>query len=330
MIVEIIGADGHFKLMLQSRVTSIVGDSATGKTSTLLELAKSRTQVHSALPLYILSSASIPVLNGYSNCCLLLDLDTLDNPYLVDLLVKLDVVEKNIYIVLFGRRYLNRFPLSIYSVCIYETENNVTRNVYCFSQEPKRLTKPVNLVTVEDSGSGYNFFKGITDSVVSLHGCKNFRNITDYNTVCFIDALGFGAYVREFMRLYAGTELQYILWDSFEAFLLKAVFNEVCNTDGINREEIVENTYRERTRGVYSKSKGCCDEYCGKCPNSCKTKSIDALLSVYPELQGYFSKGDLLSVYLMRCPDVKAEYKRLQSLAEASGCSIEEIIEDLM
>lgn len=330
MIVEIMGTDGHFRLTLRSRVTSIVGNSSTGKTSTLLELAKSRTQVESTLPLYVLNNAIIPALSVYHDCCLLLDLDTLDNPYLVDLLTKLDIVDKNIYIVLFGRRYLNRFPLSIYSVCVYKTEENITRNVYCFSQEPKQLTKSVNSVTVEDSGSGYNFFKGIAANVVSLHGCKNFRNITDCDTVCFIDALGFGAYVREFMRLYAGTELQYILWDSFEAFLLKAVFNEVCNTDGVNRENIVENIYRERTHGVYSKSKGCCGDYCTMCPNACKTKSMDALLSVYPELQGYFSKGDLLSVYLMRCPDVTAEYKRLQSLAEASGCSIEEIIEDLM
>lgn len=330
MIVKINGTDGCFQLTLRSRITSIVGDSSTGKTSTLLELVKSRTQVESQLTLYALNNASIPALSVYHDCCLLLDLDTLDNPYLVDLLTKLNIVDKNIYIVLFGRRYLNRFPLSIYSVCIYKTEESITRNVYCFTQEPKRLTKPVNSVTVEDSGSGYNFFKGVTDNVVSLHGCKNFRNITDYNTVCFIDALGFGTYVREFIDLYADTELQYILWDSFEAFLLKAVFNEVCNDDGVNREKIVESIYRERTSGVYSKSKGCCGDYCTMCPNACKTKSMDALLSVYPELQGYFSKGDLLSVYLMRCPDVTAEYKRLQSLAEASDCSIEEIIEDLM
>lgn len=329
MIIEIIGTDGHFALMLQSRVTSVVCDSSTGKTSTLLELAKSRTQVKSTLPLYILSTASIPVLNGYSDCCLLLDLDTLDNPYLVDLLTKLDVVEKNIYIVLFGRRYLNRFPLSIYSVCEYKTENNITRNVYCFIQEPKRLSKPVNSITVEDAGSGYNFFKGITDNVTNIHGCKNFRSIHDCNTVCFMDALGFGAYIREFMRLYKDTELQYILWDSFEAFLLKAVFNEVCDADGINREKIVESVYRERTCGTYSKSKGCCDNYCTQCPNDCKTKSIDALLSVYPELKGYFD-NDGVTTYLSRFTDRETELKRLQSLADASGCTIEEIIEDLM
>lgn len=330
MIVKINGTDGCFQLMLNSRVTSIVGDSATGKTSTLLELVKSRTQVKSTLPLYILSSASIPVLNGYSNCCLLLDLDILDNPYLIDLLAKLDVVEKNIYIVLFGRRYLNRFPLSIYSVCIYEMENNVTHNVYCFNSEPKHLTHSVNSVTIEDSGSGYNFFKGITDNVISLHGCKNFRSIMECNTVCFIDALGFGAYVREFIDLYGDTELQYVLWDSFEAFLLKAVFNEVCEVDGVNREKIVENVYRVKTNNVYSKSKGCCGDFCERCPNACKIKSIDALLSVYPELQDYFSKGNLLGTYLSRFTDRETEYKRLQSLSDASGCSIEEIIEDLI
>lgn len=44
----------------------------------------------------------------------------------------------------------------------------------------------------------------------------------------------------------------------------------------------------------------------------------------------YSNSDSLLSVYLMVCPDVKAEYKRLQRLAQERCCSMEDIVRDLM
>lgn len=298
--IELINYEYHYLIQVKSRITVILGDSSTGKTNLIRKLDKEYKSfsIASKYELYTVHYRNTALMGHVHDVCLLVDLDEELSEDVIDFINKTDVVKDNIYFILFGRRGLKNLPISIDNLYEFKVIKGITKNIQKYSSEMLYLTEDkVKQFVTEDSKSGYKFIKECFSNTESLNGASNYRRLLKDDSLVFIDALGFGGYISEFLSYvkHERKNVQYILWRSFEYFLYHNVFNGSDEEiDSINLEhEYVKQLYNI-TRGHYNKTNGCCGQECYKCQNGCKhTNCIKILLTAYPELK---DKTDVVTV----------------------------------
>lgn len=332
--LEVIGQDAHYQLSLTQRLSVISGDSATGKTALVNTINAKNSIVYCALNVFTIPSNTVN-LNPYKNCCIVVDLDALNDVTTVTALTKLNAVNDNIYLILLGRKYLKNIALSIFALYDFKCVKGITKNIQRYTENLKHITtEKVKAFVTEDEGSGLDFLKEVDEKSFSIKGAPNYTKLND-KYLLFLDALGFGAYITEFISWCClHKDLQYIMWDSFEVFLLRNVFKCLDVIESFNLEDAYAVKLNEITNKHYSKRSGCCGNNCNNCKNTCKNFNCDKILfSIYPELRNKIITSKVeqyLSSLGLKGDARQAELNRLSSIANASGYSIEDIIDDLI
>lgn len=285
--LEIINRDCHYQINIDKRLSLITGDSATGKSNLVAQISrKSATQIICNMDVIVFVTKMKII--GYSNTCFICDLDMIESITDIKTILSVQAEKDNIYFILLGRSFIKSLPLSIDAIYDFKTVRGITENVQRYSLEMEYIIRDrVDCFITEDSKSGYEFIKQCESKTESLNGASNYIKVLDRNCLLFLDSLGFGGYIVEFLSRVKRKNIQYILWPSFEYFLYHYVFNGANdNVDGLNLEEAYEKALHDITVGHYSKTNGCCGTNCYKCSNSCKHNDCRSILySVYPELK---------------------------------------------
>lgn len=283
--IEVVGSDCHYLIDVSKRLSVILGDSSTGKTFLIKVLRKKTTKVISRFKVRWIDQTEN--FNIYTNTCFLIDLDSDNALDIIKCTNKVDVVTNNLYFIYLGRGSIKSLPLSIDSIYEFKQVKGITRNVQRYTPEMSYIINDkVSSFVTEDSKSGLEFIKACEPNTWSLDGASNYRKLSNEN-LAFIDALGFGGYIEEFLYYAKLHNIQFIMWKSFEYFLYHNVFNgDDSIIDGYNIEQEYTKALNAITYGHYSKSNNCCGDACYKCENLCKhTNCKDILYSVYPELK---------------------------------------------
>ena len=139
LLLEVIGQDAHYQLRLTQRLSVISGDSATGKTALINTINAKGSVVNCSLQVFTIPSNTVN-LNPYKDCCILVDLDALNDVNTVTALTKLSAVDNNIYIVLMGRKYLKSIAPGSFALYDFKRVDGVTKNIQHCSEYLKYIT----------------------------------------------------------------------------------------------------------------------------------------------------------------------------------------------
>lgn len=86
----------------------------------------------------------------------------------------------------------------------------------------KNSKYPIDTIMIEDSTTGFSFFKKCVENCESFYGKDNYKrcfNIVKYGKLIIFDRMGFGTCIKDFYNLLLKhSELQILDYDSFEAF----------------------------------------------------------------------------------------------------------------
>lgn len=244
----------QYKFTIYRNITIIKGDSATGKT-TLIDMIQSYQENAEASGVSVISKCNCVVLtannwelnlSAINNSIVFIDEG---NPFINSTAFAHAVKESSNYFVIASRNNLFTLPYSITE--IYGIKN-ISANKY---QETKRLyssfynlyerntnsiIKP-ELVIVEDSKSGYQFFKNICDKFkipcISSAGKSKIyseiiKNPVD-NILIIADGAAFGAEIENIISLMKIKNLGIYLPESFEWLILKSGLIKENNIDKI-------------------------------------------------------------------------------------------------
>ena len=149
LLLEVIGQDTHYQLKLTQRLSVVSGDSATGKTALINTINAKGSVVNCSLHVFTIPSNTVN-LNPYKDCCIIVDLDALNDVNTVTALTKLNAVEDNIYLVLMGRKYLKNVALSIFALYDFAAFTSALTNL-------KSALIPLSFVTSYSSISRFGF-----------------------------------------------------------------------------------------------------------------------------------------------------------------------------
>ena len=266
MFIEVSFENFHFRITVDEPLSAIIGDTATGKTAFISAVRKMQSTGVKTDATTILTEVTLDILPFLpSGTALLLDLDAMASCDILDALSR--DRRNDIYVIVFGRKWLRRLPLDCANVYKLITVKGITKNVPFCDEELTSLLEFSKVVT-EDSRSGNNYMKCIFDNVVSSKGAANLLK-EDYSQYLKIfDTVGFGAYLEEFLSTYRNTP--YLGWPSFEGYILKEVYGEnLLDYFEFNKE--VALTERLQALNInYGKSSACYSEGCYSCNKFCK------------------------------------------------------------
>lgn len=325
----------NFDLHITHRITVLLGDSGTGKTALCTEIKHRNSKKQSIMPLRVYEmNADDNILNAKN---MIYVIDTEDLGYGTDLGIfsRADIVKQNLFVILIGRTGIKRLPIPIGAIHKLINVKGVTKNMPVYPEEMYSLPcKPIFTIVTEDSMSGYKFMSQVHNTV-TMCGASKYKQFLDSNNLLVLDSLGFGAYICEFMDKARDYNQPYIMWKSFECFILEEVFNMTCQTDAFNAEEAYTVLLNKVTNGHYSKHTGCCGDACNHCDNSCKHyDAAKILFNKYPQLRQMLQSSDTIDTYMtakgLSNEQRDLELTRLKSIAEMSGCTIEDIVKDLL
>ena len=139
LLLEVIGQDAHYQLSLTQRLSVVSGDSATGKTALINTINAKGSVVHCSLQVFTIPSNTIN-LNPYKDCCIIVDLDALNDINTITALTKLSNVNDNIYIVLLGRKYLKSITPCSFALYDFKRVEGITKNIQRCSENLKYIT----------------------------------------------------------------------------------------------------------------------------------------------------------------------------------------------
>ena len=139
LLLEVIGQDAHYQLRLTQRLSVVSGDSATGKTALINTINAKGSIVNCSLQVFTIPSNTVN-LNPYKDCCILVDLDALNDVNTVTALTKLSAVDNNIYIVLMGRKYLKSIASCNFALYDFKRVEGITKNIQRCSENLKYIT----------------------------------------------------------------------------------------------------------------------------------------------------------------------------------------------
>lgn len=325
----------NFDLHIKHRITVLIGDSSTGKTALWSTLNDKDCKPRAPYPVINYSIGIEPLVQYSRDTVYVIETEVLHSDTRLGIFSKVDFVKQNIYVVLIGRAGIHRLPVPISALHKLIVVKGVTKNVPIYPEEMYDLPdKNISTIVTEDSMSGYNFMSQIHHTV-SMQGAAKYKHFINSDNLLVLDSLGFGAYVSEFLDKARAYNQPYIMWKSFECFLLEEVFNMTCQADAFNLEDAYTVLLNEVTNGHYSKHVGCCGTACNSCNNTCKHyDAAKVLFKKYPKLQDLLQSISVVDEYMeakgFSIEQRDAELIRLQSLAETSGCTIEDIVKDLL
>ena len=139
----------------------------------------------------------------------------------------------------------------------------------------KNSKYPIDTIMIEDSTTGFSFFKKCVENCESFYGKDNYKrcfNIVKYGKLIIFDRMGFGACIKDFYNLLLKhSELQILDYDSFEAFLLE-IMDKTIDVEGYSEKELAAFVHDKLSQ--YGKSSTCsCFEKCKQC-ESCEFKNF--------------------------------------------------------
>lgn len=240
----------QYKFTINRNITIIRGNSATGKTTliNMINESKKSTDISliSKVPCIVIPDTEMwdLLIQNTHNSILFFDEDcefvgTHDFARIVK--------KSDCYFVIVTRKKLSNLPYSINEVyeLIESSHYGVTgpvtnKLVKMYDSLEKFYDAPT--IIVEDSNSGYEFFKGVFDekNILVANGKNNIINIVKTITTDLIvvaDGAAFGDCINELIQLNNVSKNIYMfLPESFEWLILKSklfynkVKNELCNT----------------------------------------------------------------------------------------------------
>lgn len=231
-----------FEFDIKRNITIVRGDSGTGKT-TLVSMVDTYARLGSDSGVDISCDKRCLTLNN-SNWEAVLD-SVKDSIIFIDeenTMIKTDAFAKKIrstdnYYVIITRENLPNLPYSVEEIYgihrsgkyadMKQTYNSFYR---LYTSDDMISEEPAELIVVEDSNSGYEFFKTVTNEkseCISAGGKTNIRrSITDNegkNILVIADGAAFGSEMNEiFLYVQRHPEVSLYLPESFEWLILKS------------------------------------------------------------------------------------------------------------
>ena len=231
-----------FEFDIKRNITIVRGDSATGKT-TLVSLVDIYDRLGADSGIEILcekrcltvnNSNWESVLNSVSECIVFIDEE--------NTMIKSDdfarkIKETNNYYVIITRENLPNLPYSveeIYGIHNSGKYSDMRRTYNSFYQlytlDEREIKDAAEIVVVEDSNSGYDFFKAVvSDNIdcISAGGKTKIRHIVtgneDKNILVIADGAAFGSEMGElYLYIKKHPEVSMYLPESFEWLILKS------------------------------------------------------------------------------------------------------------
>ena len=232
-----------YEFDIRRNITIIKGDSATGKT-TLVELINEHYESGTGSGVTLVCDKSCRVLSGRDWRIILSSIkDSIifideDNNFITSVAFAEEVRESDNYYVIVTREGLANLPYSvdeIYGIRSSGKYAGLKQTYHEFfhiygDHVPNETIDP-DLLIVEDSNSGYEFFEGLSKSkqyrVISASGKTNVFRIANEqkegNTVIIADGAAFGAEMDRMIKLAASRKnVTLYLPESFEWLILSA------------------------------------------------------------------------------------------------------------
>ena len=248
----------QYKFTIKRNITILKGDSATGKT-TLIEMIEAYEQnkensgvsINCEKKCVVLTSLNWElILNNIHNSIVFIDEG---EPFIKSKDFARVVKSSDNYYVIVTRSSLFNLPYSVEEIYgiknttsnKYQETKRIYSTFYPIYDNTKNITKP-NLVIVEDSNAGYDFFSHICKSLnitcVSAKGKANIYNVikkaNDENILVIADGAAFGSEIERVLSLTKVKSLGFYFPESFEWLILKS---KVINNKEIDR--ILEKPY---------------------------------------------------------------------------------------
>lgn len=270
----------HFRLNVDNHLNAVLGDSSTGKTALVNYYSRSKQQdIHTDAAYVFTELNQFIVDNLPPESLLLLDLDNYAENTLIDALISKN--RNDIYVVLFGRKWLSRFPIDVDNTYRLVNVKGVTINTR-FIEKELYNPLPFTSVLVEDSGSGFYFLKEVFKDVKPAGSNSVFAKRLPKSVLSVFDTVGFGAYIEEF--LFNNENNPYLGWPSFEGFILDRVYSISDKPKAFNVERALTYALQQKNHR-YSKSSKCYSNDCYSCTERCKSNAKDLFKhSRYSEL----------------------------------------------
>ena len=249
----------QFKLQVNRNITIIRGDSATGK-STLVDMVRQYSLNGQDSGVNISCEKECTVLVGVrwqseiasiKNCIVFLDegLEFISEPAFAAA-----VQASDNYFVIATRETLFHLPYSVKEVYglrnvtrqkKYQVFNRIYSEFYPLYDEKMVRIKP-DVVVVEDSNSGYQFFSALCEKegirCVSAEGNSNIykviRECGDETIMVVADGAVFGPEMERVLAFRKAKKVVYFLPESFEWLILRSGL-----IDGAKVQEILEHPY---------------------------------------------------------------------------------------
>jgi hypothetical protein len=234
------------KFAIKSKITIIRGNSGTGKTSMLRFISASFSGssawiINCKLPCYVIENTNLDwdvAFRTRHNTIFMLD-ESFD--YLVSEYFSKCVNESDNYFLIISRSPLKMLNYGIDSIYELTYSNRLWKLEKEYHLETD-YQKP-DLIITEVSGSGYQFFKAISEKesidCISAIGKSEVANIAVNNKnrriLAVVDSMAFGCCIDRFRELFQKGHLRFFAPDSFEWLLLRSA---MFGNDGIR---IIEN-----------------------------------------------------------------------------------------
>ena len=248
----------QYKFTIKRNITILKGDSATGKT-TLIEMIEAYEQnkensgvsINCEKECVVLTSLNWElILNNIHNSIVFIDEG---EPFIKSKDFARVVKSSDNYYVIVTRSSLFNLPYSVEEIYgiknttsnKYQETKRIYSTFYPIYDNTKNIMQP-NLVIVEDSNAGYDFFSHICKSLnitcVSAKGKANIYNVikkaNDENILVIADGAAFGSEIERVLSLTKVKSLGFYFPESFEWLILKS---KIINNKEIDR--ILEEPY---------------------------------------------------------------------------------------
>lgn len=141
MFIEVSFENFHFRITVDDPLSAIIGDTATGKTAFISAVRKMKSTEMKTDATAVLTEVTLDILPLLpSGTALLLDLDDMANSKILDTLSR--DRRNDIYVIVFGRKWLRRLPLDCANVYKLITVKGITKNVpFCDEQLTDVITE---------------------------------------------------------------------------------------------------------------------------------------------------------------------------------------------
>lgn len=277
---EIQSGPHHYILQLEDKLTVIDAPSGTGKTLlyNIIRYARvNHTKVICPLPVIaVTDNLAIQDNNVY-----ILDEELVYERGLNTSSLSETIANANSYFIVMSReKLLAGVPFSVDNIYTLIKTHDILK---LHAKYPRfyelNRTLDIKSVIIEDSTSGYEFFRQIYgDKTISSYGKSNITKLVEHqqDVLVIFDRCGFGFDITELVEsIRTRSDIQLLDYESFEAFILEYLQIPVNTTFICDKEEIYTSTLTNALR-KYTKSRKCpCITDCKLCSDfECRYKQV--------------------------------------------------------